>query len=115
MRFIIQFFGFGKTGLVVARQKTAADDGNVAGNIFVRPESWSASEFKFPSCDATRVPAAAKAQKPVDFARVARWPRRFLNSLNRTAQRFLLRIGLEKLAHCPEPTRLGDSRHHAHE
>jgi hypothetical protein len=65
MRFIIQLFGFGSTGLAAARQKIVADDGDVAGDIFVRPESWSASEFCFSGDNATSVPAAGKPQKPV--------------------------------------------------
>jgi hypothetical protein len=46
--------------LALARPKTAADNGNVAENIFVRPEFWSASEFNFLFCNATRVPPASK-------------------------------------------------------
>jgi hypothetical protein len=70
MRFIIQIFGVGKTGLASVRQKSSLGDGVVVENIFVRPVFWSASELNFSSRDATRVPAAGKPQKPADFARV---------------------------------------------
>jgi hypothetical protein len=56
--------------LVWPGKKAGADDENVAKNNFVRPESWSASEFNYSFHDATRVPAAGKPQKPADFARV---------------------------------------------
>jgi hypothetical protein len=58
MRFINQFFRVVKIGLVLNRQRTAADDGNVAEYIFVRLGFWSASGFDFSFRNATRVPAA---------------------------------------------------------
>jgi hypothetical protein len=51
-----------------------------------KPVILVSKQIKFSIHSATRVPAGAKAQKPIDFACTARWPRGFLNSLNRTAQ-----------------------------
>jgi hypothetical protein len=85
MRFMLNFFD-----LVVAAGREGAlrrsPSPSAASADGSKPVILVSKQIKFSTRSATRVPAAAKAQKPDDFARAARWPRGFLNSLNRTAQ-----------------------------
>jgi len=74
--------------LAFARPKTAADDESVAENIFCSARFWSASEFNFPFRNATRVPAVVNPQNQLISCASQFGSRRFLNSLNRMAQRF---------------------------
>jgi len=88
MRFIKQFSSSQEDALSIPPPPgQASGTGGNPENILVRPGFWSASEF-FSISNATRVPPAANLQKPADFAGTVRGPRRFLNSLNRTAQVF---------------------------
>jgi hypothetical protein len=71
-------------------QKTAADDGSVAENFFPSAKFLVSKRIYFFVAYCNARASRRKPIKPADFACAAGFSRRFLHSLNRTAQRVAL-------------------------